>query len=83
MNYATGQGVPFYPLPAQAITQAHWVEGGAPANVDQRSQADRHLIVIDCTNRTLYELYNAYYNATQGRWYAGSDDPTSIDQGAT
>ena len=72
VNYATGQGVPFYPLPAQAITQAHWVEGGAPANVDQRSAADRHLLVIDCTNRTLYELYNVYYNATLGKWYAGS-----------
>lgn len=37
VNQATGQGVPFYPIPAQAITQAHWVEGGAPANVDQRT----------------------------------------------
>ena len=72
VNDATGEGVPFYPLPAQAITQAHWVEGGAPGNVDQRSQSDRHLLVIDCTNRTLYELYNAYYNTAQGKWYAGS-----------
>ena len=32
-----GNGIPFYPIPAQAITQAHWVEGGAPGNVDQRS----------------------------------------------
>ncbi len=30
-----GAGVPFYPLPAQSIGQAHWVEGGAPAAVDQ------------------------------------------------
>ena len=58
VNMATGQGVPFYPIPAQAITQPHWVEGGAPANVDQRSQSDRHLLIIDCTNRHLYELYN-------------------------
>jgi hypothetical protein len=72
VDYATGQGVPFYPLPAQAITQPHWVEGGAPANVDQRSQADRHLLVIDCTNKYLYELYNVYYDTTQARWYAGS-----------
>lgn len=28
--------------------------------------------MIDCTNKYLYELYNVYYNATQGRWYAGS-----------
>ncbi len=69
---ATGKGVPFYPLPAQAITQPHWVEGGAPANVDQRTQGDRHLLVIDCTHRHLYELYNVFHNATQARWYAGS-----------
>ena len=26
-----GEGVPFYPIPSQAITQPHWVEGGRPA----------------------------------------------------
>lgn len=67
-----GNGVAFYPIPAQAISQAHWVEGGAPGNVDQRSSSDRHLLMIDCTNRHLYELYNVYYNASQNRWYAGS-----------
>ena len=72
VNYSTGQGIPFYPLPAQAINQAHWVEGGSPANVDQRSQQDRHLLVIDCTNRNLYELYNVFYDATQSKWFAGS-----------
>jgi hypothetical protein len=72
VDYSTHQGVPFYPLPAQAITQSHWVEGGAPANVDQRSSADRHLLVIDCTNKYLYELYNAYYDTAQAKWYAGS-----------
>ncbi|MET1161495.1 MAG: Calx-beta domain-containing protein, partial [Pseudoxanthomonas sp.] len=67
-----GNGVPFYPIPAQAISQAHWVEGGAPGNVDQRGSSDRHLLMIDCTNRHLYELYNVYYNPSQNRWYAGS-----------
>jgi hypothetical protein len=69
---ATGQGVPFYPIPAQVITQSHWIEAGAPGNVDLRSDSDRHLLMIDCTNRYLYELYNVYYSSTQGRWYAGS-----------
>src|SRR5437588_6417689 len=46
VDYSTGQGFPFYPLPAQAITETHWIEGGAPGNIDQRSQSDRHLIVI-------------------------------------
>ncbi|MET0655408.1 MAG: Calx-beta domain-containing protein, partial [Pseudoxanthomonas sp.] len=67
-----GNGVAFYPIPAQAISQAHWVEGGAPGNVDQRGSSDRHLLMIDCTNRHLYELYNVYYNPSQNRWYAGS-----------
>ena len=48
----------FYPIPTQSITQPHWVEGGAPANVDQRSSSDRHLLMVDCTNNDLYELYN-------------------------
>ena len=72
VDYSTGQGIPFYPLPAQAINQPHWVEGGSPANVDQRSQQDRHLLVVDCTNRLLYELYNVFYDATQSKWFAGS-----------
>ena len=72
VNLTTGQSIPFYPIPSQAITQNHWVEGGAPANVDQRSQSDRHLLIVDCTNRYLYELYNVYYDAAQAKWYAGS-----------
>jgi hypothetical protein len=58
-------------LPAQAITQPHWVEGGAPGDVDQRSE-DRHLLVIDCTNRYLYELYNVFYDPQLAQWFAGS-----------
>jgi hypothetical protein len=72
VNPATGQGLPFYPIPDQVITQPHWIEGGAPGNIDQRNQSDRHLFVIDCTNRYLYELYNVYYDAAQAKWYAGS-----------
>ena len=67
-----GNGIPFYPIPAQAITQAHWVEGGAPGNVDQRGGNDRHLLMIDCSNRTLYELYNVWYDASRSQWHAGS-----------
>jgi len=72
VNYSTGQGIPFYPIPSQAITQPHWIEGGAPGNVDLRSQQDRHLLIIDCTNNYLYELYNVFYDATQSQWYGGS-----------
>ncbi|HEX9276734.1 MAG TPA: hypothetical protein VGA51_10115 [Casimicrobiaceae bacterium] len=72
VDYSTGQAIPFYPIPAQAITQPHWIEGGAPGNVDLRSQQDRHLLIIDCTNNYLYELYNVFYDAAQSRWYGGS-----------
>ena len=72
VDMATGQGIPFYPIPSQAATQPHWVEGGAAGNIDQRTQGDRHLFVIDCTNRYLYELYNVYFNSSQAKWYAGS-----------
>lgn len=72
VDQATGQGVPFYPIPVQSITQPHWIEGGAPGNVDQRSTSDRHLLMIDCTNRTLYELYNVHYSTAQQKWLAGS-----------
>src|SRR5437870_5111754 len=72
VNYSTRQGIPFYPIPAQAITQPHWIEGGAPGNVDQRSQQDRHLLIIDCTNNYLYELYNVFYDVAQSQWYGGS-----------
>lgn len=42
------------------------VEGGAG------STADRHVIALDADNRILYEMYDARFNETEGRWYAGS-----------
>jgi hypothetical protein len=67
-----GVGVPFYPIPAEAITQTHWVEGGYPGNVDRRGSEDRHLLIVDRDNKYLYELYNVYYNTSTGQWEAGS-----------
>jgi len=69
---SAGNGVPFYPISAQAVTQPHWIEGGAAGNVDQRSQSDRHLLIVDCINRTLYELYNVWYDTGAAKWRAGS-----------
>lgn len=69
VDRSTGQGVPFYPIPSQAIGQPHWIEGGAPGNVD--SGGDRHLLIIDCSRRYLYELYGVHYQSGQG-WSAGS-----------
>jgi len=70
VNHTTGQSVPFYPIPSEAISQAHWVEGGAPGNVDQRSTSDRHLLIVDRDHRHLFELYNVFYDGTN--WRAGS-----------
>lgn len=61
---------PFYPIPIEAATQRHWVEGGAPGNIDQRSSSDRHLLIVDRDARHLYELYNVFFDGT--RWHAGS-----------
>jgi len=67
-----GSGVPFYPIPAPAQSQPHWIEGGAPGNVDQRNGSDRHLLIVDCANRHLFELYNVWFDAARGQWHAGS-----------
>jgi hypothetical protein len=70
VNHTTGASIPFYPIPDEAIAQAHWIEGGDPGNVDLRSSADRHLLIVDRDNRYLYELYNVFYDGSQ--WHAGS-----------
>ena len=70
VNHATNVSVPFYPIPDEAITQAHWVEGGEPGNVDLRNSGDRHLLIVDRDQRYLYELYNVFYDGSQ--WHAGS-----------
>jgi len=72
VNLTTGVSYPFYPIPNEAITQPHWIEGGDPGNIDQRSSEDRHLLLVDRDRNQLFELYNVYYNTTQGKWYAGS-----------
>jgi hypothetical protein len=70
VNHATDQSYPFYPIPDEAITQAHWIEGGQPGTVDLRGSSDRHLLIVDRDNRHLYELYNVFFDGT--RWHAGS-----------
>ncbi|MEO5596223.1 MAG: hypothetical protein ABIQ97_03675 [Lysobacteraceae bacterium] len=70
VDHSTDTSFAFYPIPTQAITQAHWVEGGAPGNVDQRNDGDRHLLILDRDNRLLYELYNVWYDGSV--WRAGS-----------
>jgi hypothetical protein len=70
VNHTTNTSFAFYPIPDEAISQPHWVEGGAPGNVDQRSDGDRHLLIFDADHRYLYELYNVFFDGSQ--WHAGS-----------
>jgi hypothetical protein len=63
-----GTPIPFYPIPDEAITQPHWIEGGEPGN--QSPGGDRHLLIVDKTNNRLYELWDTRY--ANGRWEAGS-----------
>jgi hypothetical protein len=70
VDHTTNVSFPFYPIPDQAITQPHWIEGGAPGNIDLRSSSDRHMLIVDSVNRNLYELYNVYFDGVT--WQAGS-----------
>ena len=72
VDHTTNTSFSFYPLPDEAITQPHWVEGGDPGAVDLRSQEDRHLVVVDRDHNHLYELWNVWYDSAQNQWYAGS-----------
>lgn len=69
-DQSDGEGEAFYPVPPEAITQTGWIEGGQPGNVDQRDDADRHILIVDKDNNHLYELYNVFHNGTN--WEAGS-----------
>jgi hypothetical protein len=72
VEHQTDSSYPFYPIPPEAISQPFWIEGGDPGNIDLRSSQDRHLLIVDKDRNHLYELYNVFYNSTQGQWYAGS-----------
>jgi hypothetical protein len=72
VEHSTDSSFPFYPIPADAITDPFWIEGGDAGNVDLRSSQDRHLLIVDKDRNHLYELYNVFYNTTQGKWFAGS-----------
>jgi hypothetical protein len=72
VDFSTHLGTNFYPIPIEAIDQPHWIEGGPAGTVDLRASSDRHLIMIDCTGRFLYELYNVWYNDVEDQWYGYS-----------
>jgi hypothetical protein len=70
VNLPQNDPYPFYPIPLQAATEPHWIEGGAPGNVDQRDDSDRHLLIVDRDAKHLYELYNVFHDGAH--WFAGS-----------
>ncbi len=57
-----------YPIPLDAP-----IEGGSA------SIGDRHILTVDVDNHLLYEVYDAHYNATLGRWEAGSGAIWNLD----
>ena len=70
VDFATMQGVPFYPIPDEAITQIHWIEGGQAGNANVGG--DRHMLIFDSDNRILYELYKLKWDTAAGKWRGGS-----------
>ena len=65
---APGQS-PGYPIPVEARTRANYIEGGVPGG---GTTGDRHLIIVDRDRWILYETWATQWNATTGRWQAGS-----------
>jgi len=61
---------PGYPIPDEAKAQVRWIEGGQPGSADPGG--DRHMLIVDRDHRILYELYHTRWNASRGRWEAGS-----------
>jgi hypothetical protein len=58
---------PGYPIPAEAKTQAGYIEGAvAGGGLD----GDRHLLIVDSDNWLLYETGATYWNAAANRWEA-------------
>ncbi len=72
VDHSTDTSFPFYPIPDEAITQPHWIEGGSPGNVDQTCCQDRHMLILDRDNRHLYELYNVFFDGSSWQAYSGA-----------
>jgi hypothetical protein len=70
-----------YPIPEEAKTQQKWIEGGL-AGDDPRADGDRHMLIVDRDRRILYELYATRWNASAGRWEAGSGAIFPLDSSA-
>ncbi|HMO10521.1 MAG TPA: DUF4214 domain-containing protein [Actinotalea sp.] len=70
-GYASESDPGPYPIPPDAP-----IEGGTSAS------GDRHVIVVDASTRTLYELFDAHPRQ-DGSWYAGSGAVFDLTNGTT
>jgi hypothetical protein len=61
---------PGYPIPAEAISQPKWIEGGYPGNATVGG--DKHMLIVDKDNRVLFETWNTRFNTVTQSWEAGS-----------
>jgi hypothetical protein len=66
---AGAPGLPGYPIPVEARTAPHYIEGDEPGG---GASGDRHLLVIDRDRLLLYETFATSWNAPLARWEAGS-----------
>jgi hypothetical protein len=68
---------PGYPIPAEAISQPHWIEGGYPGNAVV--SGDKHLLIVDADHRVLFETWNTRFNTVTQSWEAGSGAVFPLD----
>ncbi len=66
---AGAPGLPGYPIPDEARTEANYIEGGVAGG---GTSGDRHLLLIDRDRWLLYESFATQWNASRSRWEAGS-----------
>lgn len=71
---------PGYPVPVEAKTQPHWIEGGYPGNAGK--PGDKHMLLVDRDHRVLFELFNLRCTPTTSpscSWRAGSGAVFPLD----
>lgn len=72
-----------YPIPVEAKTQSHWIEGGYPGNC--ACGGDKHMLIVDKDNRLLFETWNTRClpaGSSSCTWSAGSGAVFSLDSNA-